>query len=83
MTAKEPLWISEADVVSLLDLSEAIDAVEAGLLAEARGEAQNMQKTVVAWNGGTLHALGGKFGDFVGTKTWAHRTGRNAAPRSL
>ena len=72
MTEKEPLWISEADVVSLMDLGEAIDAVEGGLLAEARGEAENMQKTVVTWNGGTLHALGGKVGGLVGTKTWAH-----------
>jgi gentisate 1,2-dioxygenase len=68
----DPLWISEADVVSMMDLADAIDAVEAGLTAEARGEAENMQKTVVAWNGGTLHALGGKFANFVGTKTWAH-----------
>ncbi len=50
----DPLWISEADVVSIMDLGDAVRAVEAGLLAEARGDAQNMHKTHVAWQGGTL-----------------------------
>jgi ornithine cyclodeaminase/alanine dehydrogenase-like protein (mu-crystallin family) len=77
-----PLWISEADVASLMTLPEAIDALERGLLAEARGEAQNMLKTHVAWGGGhTLHAIGAAFPTlgFVGTKTWAH-TGGGASP---
>jgi ornithine cyclodeaminase/alanine dehydrogenase-like protein (mu-crystallin family) len=80
MTA--PLWISEAQVTSLLPLGDAIAALERGLLLEARGEAQNMVKTHATWGGAnTLHALGATFpaAGFVGTKTWAH-TERGATP---
>ncbi len=73
--AGEPLWISEADVVAMMDLRDAIRAVETGLEAEARGEAKNMQKTHVAWDGGTLHAIGASFPGIAGTKTWAHTEG--------
>ena len=41
MPEQSPLWISEADVVSLMSLRDAIDVLERGLLAEARGVAQN------------------------------------------
>src|SRR5712692_9356326 len=73
-----PIWISETDVVSMMDLSNAIDALECGLLAEAAGNATNMVKTHVEWDGGsTLHAIGAAFphDGFVGTKTWAHTEG--------
>jgi alanine dehydrogenase len=69
------VWISESDVVSLMDMGEAIAALETGLLAEAQGDAQNMIKTHVEWGGGaTLHAIGAVFpkAGFVGTKTWTH-----------
>jgi len=71
------LWISEQEIVSLLDLEEGIEALEKGLLAEAAGEAQNMVKTHVAWEGATLHAIGATFAreGFAGTKTWAHTAG--------
>jgi ornithine cyclodeaminase len=78
MSDHTPLWISEAEVVSLMDLGEAIDALERGLLAEARGVAQNMIKTHVAWDSGaTLHAIGATFPEagFAGTKTWIHTAG--------
>jgi len=71
----DPLWISEQDVVSMMDMPQAIDALEKGLLAEARGEASNMVKTHAEWGqGSTLHAIGAVFpqAGFVGTKTWAH-----------
>ncbi len=71
-------WITEADVVDLMDLRQAIDALEAGLQLEARGDAQNMSKTQVTWGlGNTLHAIGATFegAGFVGTKTWAHTEG--------
>jgi len=73
-----PLWISEADVVALMDMRAAIDALEAGLVAEARGAASNMTKTHVEWPaaGGhaTLHAIGAVFAEsgIAGTKTWVH-----------
>lgn len=72
------LWLTEADVVSLMDMGEAIDALEKGLLMEARGEAENMVKTHSTWGkGDTLHAIGAIFPDsgFVGTKTWTHTEG--------
>jgi len=78
MSQPSPIWISEADVVAMMDIGGAIDALEKGLQAEARGEARNMVKTHVAWgDGATLHAIGAVFPnqEFAGTKTWAHTTG--------
>ncbi|MBI1816775.1 MAG: ornithine cyclodeaminase family protein [Deltaproteobacteria bacterium] len=78
MSPDSALWLSEADVVSLIDLREAIDAIEHGLRLEARGEACNMTKTHVAWGGGhTLHAIGALFSTagVAGTKTWTHTAG--------
>lgn len=78
---ESPLWIAEADVVAVMDMADAIRALEAGLRAEARGAAVNMAKTHVEWSSGgahsTLHAIGAAFVDegFVGTKTWAHTEG--------
>lgn len=72
------LWISEADVVSMMDISGAIVALEKGLLAETQGHARNMVKTHVEWDdGATLHAMGATFPQdgFAGTKTWAHTKG--------
>lgn len=69
------IWISEAEVVSLMSLPEAIDALRDGLLEEAQGRASNMVKTHATWaNGSTLHAIGAVFEGvgLVGTKTWAH-----------
>lgn len=82
MAAERPLWITEAEAASLMDMGEAIDALEKGLLAEAHGEAENMVKTHVTWgSGSTLHAIGAIFAQagFAGTKTWAH-TERGATP---
>jgi ornithine cyclodeaminase len=79
--AGEPVWITESDVVALMDMPSAIRALETGLLAEARGTASNMTKTHVEWEatGGhaTLHAIGAAFTDagIAGTKTWAHTPG--------
>ena len=79
--AAAPLWITESDVVSLMDIGGAIGALERGLLAEASGQAQNMLKTHVEWEGSTLHAIGAVFpaDGFCGTKTWAH-TKEGATP---
>src|SRR5258708_11340297 len=62
----------------MMDIGDAITALEKALLAEARGEAKNMVKTHVAWgDGATLHAIGAVFPneEFAGTKTWAHTKG--------
>lgn len=72
------LWISEAEVVELMSLPEAIGALREGLLEEAAGRASNMVKTHATWdNGSTLHAIGAVFEGWgtVGTKTWAHTAG--------
>jgi len=73
----EPIWISEAEVVGLMHLGQAITALETGFLMESRGEAQNMIKTHVSWGHNNLHAIGASFvgADLVGTKTWAHTQG--------
>jgi alanine dehydrogenase len=71
----DALWITEAEVVQLMDLREAIAALEAALREEARGEAQNMTKTLLQYGKNNLHAIGAKLGTLVGTKTWTHTQG--------
>ena len=82
--AEEAIWISEADAVFLMDLGEAIGALERGLLLESQGAAHNMIKTHVAWEGATLHAIGAVFPSLrlCGTKTWTHTAG-GATPMLL
>ena len=72
------LWITEQDVVSLLSLPEAIEALREGLREEAAGRAENMVKTHVIWGDhATMHAIGAVFEGkgVAGTKTWAHTPG--------
>ncbi|HTF14401.1 MAG TPA: ornithine cyclodeaminase family protein [Burkholderiales bacterium] len=71
----DAIWITESEVVQLMDLKEAIAALEAALHAEAGGEAQNMTKTLLQYGKNNLHAIGGKLGNLVGTKTWTHTQG--------
>ena len=71
----DAIWITEVEVVQLMDLKEAIVALEAALREEARGEAQNMTKTLLQYGKNNLHAIGGKLGNLVGTKTWTHTQG--------
>ena len=78
----DPLWLTEADVVELVDLPAAIEAVREGFASEGRGAVRPMAKTHVVWGGGqTLHAIGAVGDDpaVAGTKTWAH-TGGGATP---
>ncbi len=78
MSETRPLWITEADVVALMTLGQAIAALEEGLRLQARGVAKNMAKTHAVWGDGhTLHAIGAtvESAGFVGTKTWAHTHG--------
>ncbi|HUL94276.1 MAG TPA: ornithine cyclodeaminase family protein [Burkholderiales bacterium] len=71
----DAIWISEAEVVRLMDLKEAIAALEAALREEASGEALNMTKTLLQYGKNNLHAIGAKLGQLVGTKTWTHTQG--------
>src|SRR5262245_22036917 len=80
LTTRGPIWLGEADVVDLISLPEAIESVEDALAREANGTARAMAKTYAAWEGGTLHALGGAIADpgIAGTKSWVHAA--SAAP---
>lgn len=73
-------WVSEAEVAALIDMRAAIEAVERGLAAEARGEATNMLKTHAAWNGSTLQAIGAVFpkAGIVGTNSSGSSAGSPA-----
>src|ERR1700704_2810710 len=71
----DAIWITEADVAQLMDLKDAIAALEGALREEARGEAHNMTKTLLQYGKNNLHAIGGKLGNLVGTKTWTHTQG--------
>ena len=65
-------------MVAMMNIGDAITALEKGLAAQARGEAKDMIKTHVVWgDGATLHAIGAVFVNegFAGTKTWAHTAG--------
>ena len=82
MKAPVTLWLSELDVLELMDMGNAISALKQGLLLEAHGQALNMTKTHISWGqGSTLHAIGAVFPNtgFAGTKTWAH-TSEGAKP---
>ena len=74
----DPIWITEGDVVELLALPEAIEALRWGLGEEASGRASNLTKTQLTYDGGsTLHAIGAliESASVVGTKTWTHTKG--------
>jgi len=78
----EAIWITEAEVVRLFSLPDAIPALEEGLRLEAKGEAETMPKAHAVWSDGaghtnTLHAIGAVMqgAGLIGTKTWAHTTG--------
>jgi ornithine cyclodeaminase/alanine dehydrogenase-like protein (mu-crystallin family) len=68
------LWITEADVCNLIDLSGSADALEKGLMLEAEGKAVNMTKTQTVWDVGSLNVTGAQFtGDgLVGAKVWSN-----------
>jgi ornithine cyclodeaminase len=83
MTASAPRWISESDVVQLMHLGEAIDALTQGLMEEAAGSARNMDKTAAHWGtSSNMHAIGAVFegaGTF-GTKTWGNTPEGGSTP---
>ncbi|MGY9004518.1 MAG: ornithine cyclodeaminase family protein [Alphaproteobacteria bacterium] len=68
------LWITEADVCRLIDLSGSVEALEKGLKLEATGAAVNMTKTQTVWDVGSMNVTGAQFtGDgLVGAKVWSN-----------
>lgn len=78
--SKTFLWLTESDVVSLINLSGVVEALEAGLKLEAEGKAENLQKGQSAWKGGSLNITGAQFTGmgFAGAKVWSNVGGRSA-----
>jgi len=76
-----PTWITEADVVSLISLPEAVEALERILAMEAEGEAANMPKThLMVGENNAMHALGASVAGagLCGTKTWVNIDGKSS-----
>jgi alanine dehydrogenase len=81
MNTEPPIWLTEAEVVSLLDLGEAVTAVRSGYALQARGELANLVKGQRKLGGTTLHATGAvqSGSGYSGAKVWAH-TAAGATP---
>jgi len=69
-------YLSEHDVVAILDMPRAIDALAETLTAQGHGQARNLPKTLATWdNNGSMHALGSVMlgaSGVCGFKTWVH-----------
>jgi len=75
-----PLWITEADVTSLMSLKDAIPALERTLALEAKGEAANLPKAhLMVGKNDAMHAIGGAVAGagLCGTKTWVNIAGKS------
>lgn len=76
-----PLWITEAEVVSMVNVPSAIGALERILPMEARDQARNMKKGVlmVAEND-AMHVLGASVAGagLCGFKTWVNIRGQSS-----
>jgi ornithine cyclodeaminase len=68
-------YLSESDVVSVLDMGRAIDTLEEMLRLQGAGQAQNVPKTLATWGeGNSMHALGSVMTGqgYAGFKTWVY-----------
>jgi ornithine cyclodeaminase len=75
-----PLWLTEKDVTTSIDLAGAIAALTRVLAAEADGKAANMAKTHVMVGPNDVHqAIGGSVAaeGLCGTKTWVNVAGKS------
>ena len=69
------LWITEQNVVELLQLNDAIPALERGLRALGQGHAFNVPKALGGWgDSSSMHSLGSGAPEigYVGYKNWVH-----------
>ena len=76
-----PIWLTEEDTTSLIDLNGAIAALERALKDEAAGLAESMPKThLMVGDNNAMHALGGALHreGICGTKTWVNIDGKSA-----
>lgn len=76
-----PRWISEAEVVELISMAEAIDVLADSYRLERAGAATSMRRGHVRSGESILHAVGGTLAGrgLAGTKTWTYTPG-GAAP---
>src|SRR5580658_3780219 len=78
--ANAPLWITEADVVALMPLGEAVGALERILKLEAAGQAANLPKAhLMVGANDAMHAIGAAVAGagLCGTKTWVNVGGKS------
>ena len=77
---ESPIWITEADVTSMVSLPDAIDALARVLPMEAQGKAKNMPKghLMVAAND-AMHVLGASVAGegICGFKNWINVSGKS------
>jgi alanine dehydrogenase len=69
------LYLTEADVVSVLDMPGAIDALQNMLIQQGLGKVKNVPKALGTWgDGSSMHALGSVLTESgqCGFKTWVY-----------
>ena len=78
-------WLTERQVADLVDINDAIDALEQGFRDEAAGKARSLDKMLGTWDGGAMHALGAlsEASSRCGFKTWVHTAKGASAVFSL
>lgn len=79
------VWLTEAQVASLVGIDAAMGALRTGFLEEAAGNASSVPKALGALPTGAMHALGSMMParGFAGFKTWAHTNAGATAIFSL
>jgi ornithine cyclodeaminase len=76
-----PLWITEAEVVSMINVPKAIEALERVLPMEARAQAGNMKKGVLmVGENDAMHVIGASVAGagLCGFKTWVNIKGKSS-----
>ncbi len=79
--SNSPIWITEAELVSLISLPEAVTALERILAMEARDEAANMPKThLMVGRNNAMHSLGASVrgAGLCGFKNWVNIDGKSS-----
>lgn len=73
--AEPVLWLTEQEIVSLVPLDDAIEALERGLRALGQGHGFNLAKALGGWSdGSSMHSLGSALPElgFAGYKNWVN-----------
>lgn len=72
MTPIAPPYLTDAQVVELISMPDAVAALEGAFAEEARSSAASMERTRVLWEGGRMQALGGYLdgAGYAAVKCW-------------